>query len=195
MLDIKEIKPYKQRGMTCAISCMLMVLEYYKIIPEANWIYEKKYYKSYHSKYMEGTPFSAIAWHFVKNNLNVEIIHSEKNMFNNLSHFLPDDSFNDAMREYSNYLEDAIKRGAKVINGCDITCDSIKKKLNEDKLVILAGQTYGSLHAILICGYNEDKFIVCDPLYKQKQEKTDEEISEFMDTPLGKWYIAVSNKE
>ena len=43
---IKNINPYKQHGMTCAIACMLMVLEYYKIIPKANYLYEQKYFKS-----------------------------------------------------------------------------------------------------------------------------------------------------
>lgn len=37
----REIKPYKQKGMTCSIACMLMALEYYKIIPKADWLYEK----------------------------------------------------------------------------------------------------------------------------------------------------------
>lgn len=36
-----DVKPYRQRKMTCAISCMLMVLEYYKVIPKADWLYEK----------------------------------------------------------------------------------------------------------------------------------------------------------
>ena len=34
---IKEIKPYKQRGDTCAICCLMMVLEYYGKIEKANW--------------------------------------------------------------------------------------------------------------------------------------------------------------
>lgn len=78
---MKNIIPYKQTGNTCAIACMLMVLEYYNIIPKANYLYEKKYYKSYHSKYTIGTPFSALAWHFSKNDLYTELIHSEQNFF------------------------------------------------------------------------------------------------------------------
>lgn len=57
----KNIKIYKQKGNTCAIACMLMVLEYYKIISKSNWLYEKKYYNFYKSKYVDGTPFSALA--------------------------------------------------------------------------------------------------------------------------------------
>lgn len=75
----KDVKPYKQRGNTCAIVCMMMVLEYYDIIEKANW-------------------------------------------------------------------------------------------------------------------YDENKFIVCDPLYKMKQMRTFEEIDNFMNTSIGKWFISVNNK-
>lgn len=33
----KNVRPYKQRGNICAIACMMMVLEYYKVITKANW--------------------------------------------------------------------------------------------------------------------------------------------------------------
>ena len=58
-------------------------------------------------------------------------------------------------------------------------------------MIILAGSINESLHAILISSLNEDKFIICDPMYKEKQEKTFKEIDEFMTTSIGKWYIAV----
>ena len=57
----KDVRPYKQRGDTCAIACMMMVLEYYKVIPKANWYDERRLYRLYGSKYMDGTPFSALA--------------------------------------------------------------------------------------------------------------------------------------
>ena len=65
----KDVHPYKQRKDTCAIACMLMVLEYYKVIEKANWYDEKRYYRLYGSKYVVGTPFSALAYHFSKNGL------------------------------------------------------------------------------------------------------------------------------
>lgn len=190
----KDVRPYKQRGMTCAIACMIMVLEYYKIIPKADWVYERKYYKAYHSHHIDGTPFSALAWHFAKNNLDTEIIHSEENIFNNSANVLSEKDFKDAMNEYSGYLGGAINKGAKVSNGCDITCDSIKEKIEDGKMVILAGQTNEYLHAILVCGYSDNKFIVCDPLYKQKKRLTHEEITNYMNTPLGKWCVVVGEK-
>lgn len=191
----KDIKPYKQKGKTCAIACMLMVLEYYKIIPKADWIYERKYYRAYHSQYMEGTPFSALAWHFAKNDLDTEIIHSEQKLFNNSNNILTEKNFDDAIKEYTRYLEGAVSKGAKVTNGVDITCDSLKKKILDGKMVILAGQVNKYLHAILICGCNDTGFIVCDPLYKQKRLMNNKEIEEYMNTPLGKWCVVVQGKE
>ena len=36
----KKVRPYKQRGDTCAIVCMMMVLEYYKIMEKSGGTYE-----------------------------------------------------------------------------------------------------------------------------------------------------------
>ena len=46
----------------------------------------------------------------------------------------------------------------------------------------------------MLTGYNQDGFMVCDPLYKTKQRKTYVEIEKFMDTSIGKWFISVSDK-
>jgi len=192
---VKEINPYKQKGMTCAIACMLMILEYYKIIPKANYQYEKKYFKLYHSYYLEGTPFSALAWHFAKNNLETEIVHSEKQIFNNDQGVLSKEIFNNSLCEYNNFLLRASEKGAKIDNGRNIDCKYLKSKLEEDKLIILAGNCGAGLHAILLCGYDQNNFVVCDPLYKQKQKRTFEEIEKFMDTPFGKWCVIVNSKK
>lgn len=187
-----DIKPYKQRGMTCAIACMLMILEYYKEIPKAAWQYEQRYYKCYHSYYMEGTPFSALAWHFAKNNFETEIIHSERNIFKKDNNMLTNDVYEKTMDEYKDFLIKAQQKGTKIINGITINAKLIKDKLEEGKLIILAGVSDNKyLHAILIYGYNDNKFIVCDPLYKQKKIKSFYEIEEFVKTPIGSWLLAV----
>ena len=64
----KNIYPYKQKGDTCAIACMMMVLEYYYIMDKANWYDEKRLYRIYGFKYMTGTPFSALAYHWLNCN-------------------------------------------------------------------------------------------------------------------------------
>jgi len=192
---IKNINPYKQHGMTCAIACMLMVLEYYKIIPKANYLYEQKYFKSYHSRYTDGTPFSALAWHFTKNGLYTEIVHSEKEIFTNKNNVFPQEVYNDLIDEYQNYLKYAKEKDAIITNGIDIDSMFLKRKLEEDKLIILAGQIDNILHAILICGCDENNFIICDPLFKQKQIRSFNDIDKFMETSIGKWCVIVSKKE
>ena len=71
----KNVKPYKQRKDTCAIACMMMVLEYYGVIEKANWYDERRLYRIYGSKYLSGTPFSALAFHLAKNCLKTTIYH------------------------------------------------------------------------------------------------------------------------
>lgn len=191
----KNIKVYKQRGDTCAIACMMMILEYYKLIEKANWYDERRLYKIYKSQYMSGTPFSAVAYHLSKNGLGTTLYHFDENMFNNEKKVLDQLVFDLAMKEYKEHLDRAILNGTKVINGNDITTSLIKEKLQDRNVVILAGELLGGYHAILISGYENNKFIVCDPLYKYKQIRTEEELDKFMNTSIGKWFISVSDKK
>lgn len=190
----KEVKPYRQKGNTCAIACMMMVLEYYDKMTKANWYDEKRYYKIYGSKYISGTPFSALAYHFSKNGLNTTIYHSDENLFNNDNNIISERTFNLAMDEYKSFLENAKLSGTSVINGVNIDINLIKKQLENGSLVVLAGEMYNIFHAILITGYENDEFIVCDPLYKSKQKRSISELSSFMNTNIGKWFISVNNK-
>ena len=190
----KNIKPYKQRGDTCAIACLMMVLEYYQIMDKANWYDERRLYKVYGSKYMVGTPFSALAFHLSKNGLDTTIYHSDINLFNNDKKNLSENDFKCAMDEYKVYLDRAVSKGACAINGIDIDAKLLKEQLKDGKTIILAGELANAYHAILISGYEDDKFIVCDPLYKTKQIKSADELNKFMDTSIGKWFIAISDK-
>ena len=190
----KDIKPYKQRGDTCAIACLMMILEYYKVIDKANRYDEKRLYKIYASKYMPGTPFSALAFHLSKNGLDTTIYHSDKNIFNNDKKTFNEKDFNFAMDEYKIYLNRAISKGTKVVNGVNIDTELLKAQLRSGKIIILAGELDNAYHAILISGYDDNKFIVCDPLCKRKQMKTTAELNNFMDTSIGKWFISISDK-
>lgn len=189
----KDVRPYKQRGDTCAIACMMMVLEYFKIIPKANWHDERRLYKIYGSKYLAGTPFSALAFHMAKNGLDVSIYHKNDNYFENKGS-IEKYTFDLAISEYNKYLEYAKNKGANILKGVNITSDTLKIELQEGNLVILAGEIYGGYHAILLTGYDEKGFIVCDPLYKTKQSRTFQAIENFMNTSIGKWYISISDK-
>ena len=191
----KNVRPYKQRGNTCAIVCMMMVLEYYKIIPKANWYDERRLYRLYSSKYMDGTPFSALALYMSKNGLETTICHEYQELFKNDLGVVDQDDFKFAIDEYKEYLKYAENNGTKIMNGIDITIDILKQKLQNGDLIILAGEILGAYHAILLTGYDQDGFKVCDPLYKTKQNKTFDEIERFMNTSIGKWFISVNDKK
>ncbi len=189
----KNVDVYKQRGDTCAVACMMMALEYFKVMEKANWYDEKRYYRIYGSKYLSGTPFSALAFHFSKNGLDTRLFHEDLSLFNNNNNAIDKRVFQLAMTEYKNLLERAKLVGTNVFNGIKIDAQLIREELEKGYLVILAGEIIGGYHAILISGYNDNVFIVCDPLYKSKQIKTEEELNRFMDTSIGKWFISVSN--
>lgn len=190
----KNVRPYKQKGDTCAIACMMMVLEYYKVIEKANWYDERRLYKIYGSKYTNGTPFSALAFHMAKNGLDTTIYHESQNLFENNYNVFSKEDFEFAIGEYKEYLGFAKNNGAKISNGILINTNVLKQKLQDDNLVILAGEISSGYHAVLLTGYDENGFMVCDHLYKAKQTRTFEEIENFMNTSIGKWFITVNDK-
>ena len=53
--------------------------------------------------------------------------------------------------------------------GININIDLLKQELQNNNLVILAGKISSGYHAILLTGYDQNSFKVCDPLYKTKQ--------------------------
>ena len=188
----KDVKLYRQRGDTCAIACMMMALEYFNIMEKANGYDERRYYRIYGSKYMSGTPFSALAFHFSKNGLDTTLYHQDETLFNNARGAIDTESFQLAMTEYKMMLSRATIMGTTVVNGIKITTQLIRENLEKGNLVIVAGEIPGGYHAVLISGYDKDKFIVCDPLYKTKQIRTSIELDEFMNTSIGKWFISVN---
>lgn len=189
----KDIKHYKQRGNTCAICCMLMVLNYYNVIDKINWYDERRLYRTYKSKYIDGVPFSAILYHLSKNNLDVSIYHSENNLFRNNNVF-NDETFDLLLNEYNEFLDNAIKYGAKVYKGVNINIKLLKEKLSENNLIILAGIVDNIYHSILLTEFVDNGFIVHDPLDKNKKIISYNEINNYMNTNIGKWFIVINDK-
>lgn len=189
----KNIKHYKQRGNTCAICCMLMVLNYYNIIDKINWYDERRLYRIYKSKYIDGVPFSAILYHLSKNNLNVSIYHSENNLFKNNDTF-NDETFDLLLNEYNEFLDSAIKYGVKIYKGVNINIQLLKEKLNKNNLIILAGKVDNVYHSILLTECVDNGFIVHDPLDKDKKIMSYNEINNYINTNIGKWFIVVNDK-
>ena len=188
----KEIKPYKQTGPTCAIVCMMMVLQYNGLLDKCSNKEETRLYEMYESKAMGGTPFSALAFHLGKSGLKTELYHSEKNYFSNEKKSISEYIFNYALEEYKEYISKAKEFGLKVYNEINIDTDLLKEKLDEGKLLIIAGKKESFLHAILICEYDDKGFFLYDPLETQKLYKSYKDIEEFMKTEIGKWFLCVN---
>ena len=112
-------------------------------------------------------------------------------MFKNNNYF-DNKLFNNLMEEYNSYINAALEEGAELENGTIINVNLLKEYLNNDNLIILAGQVNNILHSILLIGYENNRFIVCDPLFKEIQYRTSNEIELFMNTPIGKWCIIIS---
>ena len=189
----KNIKHYKQRGNTCAICCMLMVLSCYNVIDKINWYDERRLYRIYKSKYIDGVPFSAILYHLSKNNLDVSIYHSENNLFKN-SNVFNDETFELLLNEYNVFLDNSIKYGAKVYKGVNVNIKLLKEKLSENNLIMLAGKIDNIYHSILLSEYVDNGFIVHDPLDKDKKIMSYNEINNYMNTNIGKWFIIINDK-
>ena len=189
----KDIKHYNQNGNTCAICCMLMILSYYNVIDKINWYDERRLYRIYKSKYIDGVPFSAILYHLTKNNLDVSIYHSENSLFKNNNVF-NDEMFDLLLNEYNEFLNNAIKYSAKVYKEVNINIKLLKEKLNENNLIILAGMVDNIYHSILLSECVDNGFIVHDPLNKDKKIMTYNEINNYMITNIGKWFIVVNGK-
>lgn len=191
---IKNVPKYTQNADTCAIVCMLSAMKYYGHISDINIKNEFAYFNKYRSRVLIGTPFSAVAYELAKNDLDVELIHSEKNVFTNQYHYLPNDLFNKGMVEYQNYINLANNEGVKVKNGIDINYDFIISQLKQNKLVMLAGNSGDYLHAILLCGYQGKDIIAFDPLRGNNIVLTPSSLLNYMDTGIGRWCITIRQK-
>lgn len=189
----KNVKAYKQHGPTCAVCSLLMALNYYDKINTPNRLMERELYKRYKSTYMDGAHYSGIANQLVRQGLNVKLLHSEKGLFKNEKNYIPD-SFEQLLSEYKQYLRNIDKEKFDVECGVDINEETLKDALQNNNLVLLAGTQGEFLHSIVICGYENDKFIICDPQSNEKEKVANKEIKEFMDTPIGKWCIVVNNQ-
>lgn len=188
----KNVNCYKQKGSTCSICSMLMVLDYYKKLNIPKWYFERKYYKIYKSKYTIGTPLSAVCYHLAKNNFECKLFHSENTIFKN-DNYMNEELFNNLLSEYKEFITLSEFKGAQVKNGININIDLLKRYLNSNYFIILSGMVNNSLHNVLLIGYDESNFYVCDPLYKKESIWDNKKVKEFIKTPIGSWCLMIRN--
>lgn len=194
----KKIRFYKQHSMeTCGPACMLMLLDLYGKIEYPTPKQEMKLYSLYRSKVFKGVNGAAIANCLSRNGLNVHLAHSCAELMENRSGYFTDELYTALLAEYR--AEVAKCEGKiDISTGVGITCDTLRQELDAGRQIILETIIPGDadgihdhvLHWVVVYGYEDDLFYVCDPL-SSKIKLTTKELEQYMDTPIGKIYIAV----
>lgn len=203
---MKKMKFYGQHGFedigitkfeTCGISCMMMALDYFGIeFPKKSK--EPIYYRRYKVQKQKGTLGSAIAFALAERGLDVKIVHSSENYLDNKDGYYSEELYNIFLEQHKKYIK---KGGFLSETGAKINCDAIKNELSEEKLVILQTFIEGDadgihdrvMHWILIYGFENEIFKVCDPGCG-KITLSEKEVLEYMETPFGRTYISVGEK-
>ena len=195
----KKLRFYKQHSMeTCGPACMLMLLDLYGKIEYPTPKQEMKLYSLYRSKAFKGVNGAAIANCLSKNGLNVHLAHSSAEMMDNRGGYFTDELYTALLAEYR---AEAAKCDGKIeiSTGVGITCDTLRQELDAGRQIILETIIPGDadgihdhvLHWVVVYGYEDDLFCVCDP-FSSKIKLTTKELEGYMDKPIGRIYIAVS---
>lgn len=194
----KKIRFYKQHSMeTCGPACVLMLLDLYGIIKYPTQKQEMNLYRRYRSKAFLGVNGAAIANCLSGNGLNVQLVHASLQLMDNRDGYFPEPLFAALLSEYQSEVEKCAGK-VSVTVGMEITCETLKQELDAGKQIILETIIPGDadgihdhvLHWVVVYGYEGDLFRVCDPL-SSKIQLTAAELEGYMDTPIGKIYIAV----
>lgn len=193
----KKIRFYKQHTMeTCGSACMLMILDLYRKVEYPTPKQEMKLYSLYRSSAFKGINGAAIANCLSKNDLEVTLIQSFHQKMDNRDDYYSEDLYEALQGEYQTAL-DKCRNRIHLVADADISCDFLKQELDSGKQVILQcivpGNADGihdnTLHWVVVYGYEEDEFLVCDPL-SSKIRITAEDLESYMDTPIGRICIA-----
>ena len=195
----KKLRFYKQHSMeTCGPACMLMLLDLYGKIEYPTPKQEMKLYSLYRSKAFKGVNGAAIANCLSRNRLNVHLAQSSPQMMDNRDGYFEKELYAALLAEYHAEIEKFVSN-IRLSTGAEITCDTLRQELDVGRQIILQTLIPGDadgihdhvLHWVVVYGYEEDMFHVCDPL-SSKIKLTTKELEGYMDTPIGKIYIAVS---
>lgn len=186
---------------TCGPACMLMLLDLYGKIEYPTPKQEMKLYSLYRSKAFRGVNGAAIANCLSRNGLNVHLVHSSLKMMDNRGRYFSDELYAALLAEYRAEAEQC---GSKIrlSTGAEITCDTLRQEMDAGRLIILEtiipGDSDGIhdhvLHWVVVYGYEGDMFCVCDPLSSKIMLKA-EELESYMDTPIGRIYIAIGGEK
>ena len=189
----KKIRFYKQHTMeTCGPACMLMILDLYRKVEYPTRKQERKLYNLYRSTEFKGVNGAAIANCLSRNNLEVTLMQSFHQKMDSRDDYYTEELYDALQREYQTSLDKCHDR-IHIVTDTNFSCDSLKQELDRGKQIILQcivpGNADGihdhTLHWVVVYGYEEDEFLVCDPL-SSKIRISEKALENYMDTPIGR---------
>lgn len=214
----KKIRFFKQHTMeTCGAACALMIADLYGKLKDPNRpevpVYptvrkEIEVYSKYrsHVRYPNsderypGMSGPMVARYLASRDLEVRLLHSREDMMGNRDGYYPESLFEDLYKEYCTCARN-LEGLVQIATGVEINCDTLRRELDAGRHLILQTIVPGDadkihdhvLHWIVVFGYRDDVFSVCDPL-SSKIELTAKQMEGYMDTPIGRICIVVGEK-
>ncbi len=195
----KKLRFYRQHtDFTCGPACILMLLDYYEKILYPTEGLEKSIYDAYKSERYGSVDGAAIARHLAKNRLMTTIYHSSEKGMDNKNGYFNEEIYENLLSTYYMHLEKS-KGEVSTVHTETINCDFLRSLLEQKYQIVLECFVDGNvdgvhekvLHWILIYGYENGEFLVANPSSTKKSRYCDEEMEEYMNTPIGKMVVAV----
>ena len=144
---------------------------------------------------------AAIANCLARNGLDVHLVLSSLQMMDNRNGYFSDALFAELLVEYQSEEAKCFDK-ISIASGVEINCDLLRRELDAGRQIILETFIPGNADGIhdhvllwiIVYGYEGEMFQVCDPL-SSKIKLTAEALDAYMDTPIGKIYLAVGASE
>lgn len=219
MTHKKKVRIFRQNASmeTCVCCCVLMLLDYYRLLPggmdHPTRQYENQLYRKlgYHLigpefdpvqlRFTRGTPLSAAAVTLAQKGLEVTLFHGKDCGMDNLHRgvpYYPEQVFPHILRTYQAWLERPCALLTQSVCG-DLTVSFLTDLLDRGAQILamcfVDGAEGETLHGILLDQYSMSGgsavFHVCNPASGNHLLDADELLRR-MDTPVGVHFLSVS---
>ena len=195
---------------SCGVCCIMMALHAFRGVHTSLGM-EKQLYSSWHCHATPGILGSTIAHVLATFLLDVKLVHESPALLENRDRnypfgaeylptgepYFPPEIHERILAEHHSYItrEDS----TFMLETCvTITPDVIRAELEQNRLVISQrlipdGEGGRAMHWMLIYGYQNDAFLIRDPL-QGSISMTDDVLAGLIDTPFGASYISVGER-
>lgn len=192
-----ETEPQKYRLETCGICCALILLDLYGKTEYPTPKQKHKLYDLYRWETFKGTTGPALAQLLAWNGLHVRLLQSFRDLPENRDGYFSPELYELLKQEWHTRAA-ACGENVQFETCADLSCDTLKQELEKGRQVIvqtlIPGNADGihdhTLHWIVVYGYRDDTFLVCDP-NSTMTYFTREEMAAYIDTPIGRIFLTV----